>query len=221
MPTLVAVRPLTPAELPLVERALPTEDATAHARRLAEQQSGAAIYLVAWLGERPVGHTLLRWGGSGSAALLLRSEQAAAHPYIEALAVHPAYRSRSIGSQIVAVAERAAARRGFRQIGLAVTLENVRARALYERLGYRDAGFGDLPSHWSYVDRGGKRHVEIEICVYLVKDLSPATPLPVESTPHRERGAPSSGLPPFLERGPGARAVRPGGDGASPGTPAD
>jgi ribosomal protein S18 acetylase RimI-like enzyme len=114
----------------------------------------------------------VRWGGSGNPLLATASSPPPAHPYIEGLAVHPAYRSRSIGAQIIEVAERESIRRGFREIGLAVGVENVRARALYARLGYRDLGVGEFPNIWSYRDDAGQRHVEIESCIYLVKPLS-------------------------------------------------
>ena len=170
----VVVRALLPDELVLVEELLPSQERDVHARRLATQRSGSATYFIAWLGDRPVGHTLVRWGGSGNPLLARPDAPAPAHPYIEGLAVHQAYRSRGIGSQVIAAAEHDATRRGYREIGLAVGVENVRARALYVRLGYRDLGLGEFPNIWSYRDDAGQRHVEIESCIYLLKSLRPA-----------------------------------------------
>lgn len=167
----VVVRALAPDELVLVEELLPSQDRDVHARRLGSQRSGSATYYIAWLGDRPVGHTLVRWGGSGNPLLATPGGPGPVHPYIEGLAVHPAYRSRSIGRQIIETAERESIRRGFREIGLAVGVENVRARALYAQLGYRDLGLGEFPNIWSYRDGAGQRHVEIESCIYLVKQL--------------------------------------------------
>jgi len=167
----VVVRALAPDELVLVEQLLPSQDRDVHAKRLGSQRSGSATYYIAWLGDRPVGHTLVRWGGSGNPLLATATSPPPVHPYIEGLAVHPAYRSRSIGSQIIEAGERESLRRGFREIGLAVGVENVRARALYARLGYQDLGLGEFPNIWSYRDDTGQRHVEIESCIYLMKPL--------------------------------------------------
>ena len=170
----VQVLPLEPEELVLIEELLPSPERDIHARRLSTQQSGSATYYVAWLGARPVGHALVRWGGSGNP--LLNSTQAGpiVHPYIEGLAVHPAYQSRGIGTKIISAVEHESIRRGHSEIGLAVSVENVRARELYSRLGFQDLGLGEFPNIWSYRDDTGQRHVEIETCVYLMKSL--ATP---------------------------------------------
>lgn len=167
----VLVRPLQPDELVLIDELLPSPDRDVHARRLSAQRTGGATYFIAWLGVRPVGHTLVRWGGSGNPLLASATSGPMVHPYIEGLAVHPAYRSRGIGAQIVEAAEHEAMQRGHREIGLAVSVENVRARALYSRLGYRDLGLGEFPNLWSYRDDAGQRHVEVESCVYLLKTL--------------------------------------------------
>jgi hypothetical protein len=52
-----------------------------------------------------------------------------------------------------------------------VGLENRRARALYERRGYADAGLGEHMVRWPYIDREGRRRWGEERCVYLVKAL--------------------------------------------------
>jgi ribosomal protein S18 acetylase RimI-like enzyme len=178
----VVVRELRPDELVLVEELLPSQDREVHARRLASQMAGSATYFIAWLGDRPVGHTLVRWGGSGNPLLATAASPPPIHPYIEGLAVHHAYRSRSIGTQIIRSVEQESIRRGFREIGLAVGVENVRASALYRQLGYRDRGFGEFPNIWSYRDDAGQRHVEVESCVYLVKTLSADPPSLVDET---------------------------------------
>ena len=106
----VVVRALLPDELVLVEELLPSQDRDVHARRLNSQRSGSATYFIAWLGDRPVGHTLVRWGGSGNPLLATPGGPGPVHPYIEGLAVHPAFRSRKIGSQIIEAAERESVR---------------------------------------------------------------------------------------------------------------
>ena len=166
------VHALQPEELVLVEELLPSPDRDVHARRLGLQRTGSATYYIAWLGDRPVGHTLVRWGGADNPLLGSATGPPPAHPYIEGLAVHAAFQSRGIGAQIIEAVEHEARRHGYREIGLAVSVENVRARALYARLGYRDVGLGEFPNIWSYRDEDGQRHVEVESCVYLAKSLT-------------------------------------------------
>ena len=167
----VDVRPLAAKDLAHIQQALPPEHPEAHVRRLADQRAGRVTYLVAWADGRAVGHALVRWGGTTNPELRWRLDTRQSHPYVEALLVHPSLRSRSIGSQILAAAETLVHARGSRRIGLAVAAENVRARALYERLGYRDFGLGEFGNAWSYVDEAGNEVAESEICSYLVKEL--------------------------------------------------
>ena len=141
-------------------------------RRLADQRAGRVTYLVAWADGRALGHVLVRWGGATNPELRWRLDEQDGHPYVEALLVHPSFRSRSVGSQILDAAEALVQRRGLDRIGLAVAVENGRARALYERLGYRDLGIGEFGNAWSYVDEDGNEVAESEICAYLVKDLA-------------------------------------------------
>lgn len=167
----VDVRPLAAEDLAQIQQALPPEHPEAHVRRLADQRAGRVTYLVAWADDRAVGHALVRWGGPTNPELRWLLGARERHPYVEALLVHPALRSRSVGSQILAAAEALVRERGLGRIGLAVAVENVRARALYDRLGYRDPGLGEFANAWSYVDEQGDEVAEIETCSYLVKDL--------------------------------------------------
>ena len=67
--------------------------------------------------------------------------------------------------------ERLAAEREFAKIGLAVGTDNPRARALYERLGYVDTGFGVFEIGGTYTDIHGSVREWREVCEYLVKGL--------------------------------------------------
>jgi GNAT superfamily N-acetyltransferase len=135
------------------------------------QQAGAVTCLVAWDGATPVGYVFVRWpGGDGL------SPQALALGCAELgdLFVIEQARSRGIGRKLVATAESIVATRGLLQVGLEVTVANPHtavARALYERLGYRDAGFGDFISGYTYWDATGAPHRDEELHRYLVKQL--------------------------------------------------
>jgi ribosomal protein S18 acetylase RimI-like enzyme len=143
---------------------------------------GDVVYLVAWYDEVPVGHVLLEWAGRTEAALATLRDC----PHLDNLYVDERFRSRGVGSQLLAAAEALVTQRGFARIGLAVGIDNPRARALYERRGYRDAGLGVHPNRWSSVDRTGQTQWHEETCFYLTKPL-PATetgrPLPTDLAP--------------------------------------
>jgi len=191
---MASVRALAAQELAAVERALPPSSAALHAGRLADQFAGQVLYLIAWVESRPVGHVIVRWRGSTNPALRSVFARYGRHPYIEDLFVHADLRSRTIGSQLLAAAERRAAQNGFEHAGLAVAQENVRARALYDRCGYRDVRAGPLLSRSSYADGDGYLQTQIEECVYLMKRLTP-TLVPTPSPASRRGGARSTDSP--------------------------
>src|SRR5207247_715533 len=69
----------------------------------------------------------------------------ASSPYVRSIAVSEEARSRGVGTRLMRFAEEHFRTRA-RHIFLCVSSFNVRARALYERLGY-DL-IGELPDHW-------------------------------------------------------------------------
>ena len=166
----VDIRSLAEEELGLVERRLSLNSGypDKHRKRLDRQRRGEAVYLIAWHGEVPVGHGLLKWEGPDDGPMTARLERC---PDVEDLFVHPDYRSRGIGARLLECAEGLARDRAFQKIGLGVSVENARARALYRRLGYEDAGFGEYIDRWQYTDENGRKRWWEETCNYLVKDL--------------------------------------------------
>ena len=124
------------------------------------------MYLVAWLGPRPVGHANLRWGPMYQS---VRSELTC--PEINALAVLPDVRNRGIGSALIAECERLSSLRGCRQICIGARTDNDAARRLYERAGYRDWGRGDVAVSWLTLDDEGREWMHEEVCDYLVKEI--------------------------------------------------
>lgn len=174
----LAIRPASATDLGPLQRALPPAHPEAHVRRLADQRVGHASYLIAWDGSRPVGHALVRWNGANNPELVWRLGYHQRPPYLEAVFVAPTYRSLGIGTSLLREAERQAAQRGHRRIGLAVAVENWRARALYHRLGYRESGLGRFVSSWSYVDDHGEEVAEQETCIYLRRSLTVADGAP-------------------------------------------
>ena len=139
-----------------------------HDDRFAQQQDGRLTYLIAWLNRIPIGHTMVRWEGTTDTFVADRISDCA---HVEDLFVMPQLRSQGIGTRILEHGERMAMERGFTQIGLAVGVDNPRARALYERLRYVDTEFGAFDIGGTYTDIHGRRREWRETCEYLVKQL--------------------------------------------------
>ena len=129
---------------------------------------GTSTYLIAWVDGQPIGHAEIRWNGCAAAEVRKRFPRC---PKISALDVWPAVmRSRGIGSALIAAAERLALARKIREIGLGVADRNLRAAALYLRLG-----FAEIDCHYnnSYeiAEPAGARETVNEPCRFLVKRL--------------------------------------------------
>ncbi|HEY5950230.1 MAG TPA: GNAT family N-acetyltransferase [Kofleriaceae bacterium] len=143
-----------------------------HLEQFRLQQEGAVTNLVAWDGATPIGYVFVRWPGGDCG--LTNQALTLGCPELADLFVVEHARGRGIGRKLVETAEAIIATRGFPQVGLEVTAANPNtavARALYERLGYRDAGFGDFISGYTYWDAAGEPHRDEELYRYLVKQL--------------------------------------------------
>jgi ribosomal protein S18 acetylase RimI-like enzyme len=92
-------------------------------------------------------------------------------PDLQDIFVCPDFRSRGIGTRLLTAAEHLARLRGYGRVGMGVDITNTRARALYDRRGYRDAGSGEYQIRWKYTDRNGEERWAEECCNYLIKDI--------------------------------------------------
>jgi ribosomal protein S18 acetylase RimI-like enzyme len=99
-----------------------------HEERIERQFRGEVIYFLALVRDYPIGHALLKWSGKPTAP---------DYPDVEDLRVFEPFRGLGVGTALLDACEQACRERGISEIGLAVGVENARARALYERLGYR------------------------------------------------------------------------------------
>lgn len=151
-----SVRLGTAADLPALDRAIPTGRNDVHRAFLTRQEAGDASYLVVWRGVEPIGSGLVRWGGPD--------------PEISNLQVPESLRSRGIGAAIVRRAEELVRERGFGRVVIAVGEDNPRAAALYERLGYRDTGRRSTTSY-TYFDTDGVERSATEHDRILALDL--------------------------------------------------
>lgn len=75
--------------------------------------------------------------------------------YIYGFRIQRPYRGFGLGTRMMQIAERDVTQRGFQFVTLNVNRDNISARRLYERLGYRIVAAE--PGEWSYVDENGQR----------------------------------------------------------------
>lgn len=167
----VRIRPIAEKDVSIVEEHIAFDWGAPrkHIERFISQENGDALYLVAWDGKLPVGHLLLKWRGTADEPVASEIKDC---PDLEDLFVCPDYRSSGIGTRLLECAEHAAAKRGDTRIGLGVSVDNPRARSLYERLGYIDTGLDEYEAGGVYIERDGSERTWSEVCVYLTKPLN-------------------------------------------------
>jgi ribosomal protein S18 acetylase RimI-like enzyme len=89
--------------------------------------------------------------------------------YLYGFRVREAYRNQGIGTRMMQVVEADLQERGFREVVLNVARDNLAARRLYERLGYRV--IGSDPGRWSYLDEKGIRQYVHEPAWRMYKEM--------------------------------------------------
>jgi ribosomal protein S18 acetylase RimI-like enzyme len=162
----VVIEPATRADIDRMIGARDGEPAAQHhiRARWEVQQSGEGVYLIAWRDGEIVGQTML----------LRRSKYDEVHADAdpaEINALHAYVRRQGIGTAIIRAAEEIAAGEWDRSaIGLAVGLDNDRARALYERLGYEPWSGPRVVDHWTEQAADGTVvRTHSDSCQYLLK----------------------------------------------------
>lgn len=151
------VRPCTIADVAVMRDAQPV-GADLAATFFQAQQAGGVVYLIAWDGPEPLGSGVLVTGAGGGT------------PQLKNLNVRVAQRSRGVGSALIRAAEELCRERGAGQMEVGVGTDNPRARALYERLGYRGTG-EQATVTYQYLDDAGHRRTATETSEQLVRRL--------------------------------------------------
>ncbi len=169
----IRIRPLAAEELHLLtavtwSSGLPEK----HRDRLERQSAGDVTYLIGWNGADPIGHMLVRWTGPNDEPMRSQLTDCAE---IEDFTVVSELRSQGIGRLMMGFAEDEARQRGLRRIGVGVTLDNLRAKALYKRQGFSGSGFGTYITRWQYADAAGEKRWREASCIYLVKEIHEET----------------------------------------------
>ncbi|MFB7591784.1 GNAT family N-acetyltransferase [Streptomyces sp. NPDC056169] len=162
------IRPCRAADVPLLDRHLPTPGAPSrHADRFARQETGAGTYLVAWRDGVPVGNGLVRW--DGCAAPEVRAVLGDC-PELNGLDVWPAeLRGQGIGTALIHAPEELVRERGGAALGLGVGDDNPRAAALYARLGYEPVV--TYTDRWTRTDEEGRTHAHADGGTFVVRSL--------------------------------------------------
>lgn len=164
------ITPATEADIPLLESlsfsaGLPSK----HRNRLERQDRDEALYLLALLGDRIIGHLLLKWDGPHSDEIRWLVPACAE---IEDFVVDSEFRGQGVGSALLAFADSNCLERGVSRIGLAVGVENPSARAIYEHRGFAIVPNSNHRVSWLQPDATGRELEDFEDCVYLVKELA-------------------------------------------------
>lgn len=128
------IREAIEEDIPQITQMKKREDLEQYLKRVRETKEEKAIYLVMENDGVVIGHVFLKFYGT---------KKHPDYPEIEDLFIREDLRSRGIGTRLIEMCEKLAKEKGFNKIGLGVnpTL-NPRAKALYERLGYKDLGEG-------------------------------------------------------------------------------
>jgi GNAT superfamily N-acetyltransferase len=136
--------------------------------RLARQQRGGGVVLVAWLEGRPVGEVCLECEAATEPEV---RRHLPGVPRLDHLEVPGPLHGRGIGTALIDAAEGTARQLGHERIALGVGLDNPKARRLYERLGYADWGHGTVVGSWVEYPDDGPPVTLSEVCDILVKRL--------------------------------------------------
>jgi len=153
MTLVVEVRRLAEADIARIEAEEPPgQDFVRTMWRL--QERGSSVLLVAWVDGAPVGSAQLDRSGTPVE--------------LKNLNVDRRMRGLGVGTALIRAAEAEARPSGTLAMG--VGLDNTRARALYERLGYEPTGRRTTTTY-EYVDEHGVRKTATETDELLVKVL--------------------------------------------------
>ena len=164
------IHPLCAGELARIERDLPFHSQEQWLDWLMRQERGGITLFTAWWDGVGIGHSMVAWTPRGDPYI-----EWMGCPWIYDVLTHPEYRSRGVGSAMLRVCEDAARNHGARMIGLGVAVTNPRARALYERLGYRDPGIGPRMTSGQWTGPDGVTRIWEDQVQYLLKSLVPTS----------------------------------------------
>jgi ribosomal protein S18 acetylase RimI-like enzyme len=157
-------------DLGLLEREMPSPGKSkSHERRFRMQEDDSASYLIAWRKEKekPIGHILIKWGGLGRDL----PEDLKIIPELNSLVVAKELRGMGVGRTLIKEAEARVKKKGFKNVGLLVSLNNKYAKRLYERLGYKYSSSDIYIDSGKMIDNNGNKYIDSEDCLAMFKNL--------------------------------------------------
>ncbi len=165
----IEVRRIRTEELRRFAAGLPAWNSTEYAKRLAAQERGELVQVVAWKDARPVGKAMVLFPGHDEYSESAERERCGE---IRDVAVAPEARRLGVATAMMTFLEAATRERGIPRIGLCVSLadDDAAARGLYEKLGYTVAHGPFIASTNLYADDGRPVPVGAVMC-YLTKSL--------------------------------------------------
>ena len=154
----LVIRPLAPHELDAVSEGLTSRPRATHERRIALQEQGGFVYLIAWLGGVAVGHVGLGFVDGRHVEDLCEFR---GYPLVSDLLVEPDHRRKGIGRALMGALEEVARDSGERGVALDTGTDETFAvsRVLYRSMGYRDQG-GVFLGGWSDPEQPGVHIVD-------------------------------------------------------------
>jgi GNAT superfamily N-acetyltransferase len=160
---------LTAEEVGRLQAGLPAWNSTEYAERLAAQDRGELVQVVAWQDERSVGKAMVLFPGHDEYS---ESAEREGCGEVRDVAVAPDARRLGVATAMIALLEAATRERGIGRIGLSVALaeDDAAARHLYAKLGYTVAHGPFVTSTDLYGDDGRPIPVGAVMC-YLTKSL--------------------------------------------------
>ena len=90
-----------------------------------------------------------------------------------ALDVGRAFRNRGVGTALIGAVEATAIGLSLNEVNLEVSVDNIDAIRLYERLGYRRLS-EPVTDSWDELDEGGHRRTVEELSLIMIKEISGA-----------------------------------------------
>jgi ribosomal protein S18 acetylase RimI-like enzyme len=133
-------------------------------RTYQEQLQHRRLMLVADCRNFPVGNIFIQLSSSEQ-----RISDGRKRAYLYSLRVMDMFQGQGIGTRLVLEAEVLAADHGFSWVTIAAAKDNIRARHLYERLGYRV--FAEDEGKWNYLDHENRMRYVHEPCWVLEKRI--------------------------------------------------
>lgn len=161
------IEPCTEEVLADLEASMPA--GPAHRAHLADQRRGSTTYLVARRGGVPVGTAVVAWRGCHGPNARTAYPDAVE---ISNLQVRSDSRGNGLGTALILDAEARILARGRIQVAVGVAEDNVRAAALYQRLGYQPTPVTDV-FEYEWTDAVGTARHEVETTTLLVRRLEP------------------------------------------------